>query len=78
MLATGAWGGVYFCGGVLSAWSENIDLDSLMNWFRDKGPMRARMEAVPMRHLVRAKPALLGLAHAQLGMAAGAGRAMPA
>ncbi len=77
-LATGAWGGVYFCGGVLSTWSENIDIDCLTTWFRDKGPMRARMAAIPLHRLVRPEPALLGLAHASLGAMAGAGRAMPA
>jgi len=65
-LATGAWGGVFFCGGVLSTWAENVDFDALYAAFRDKGAMAERMAAIPLRRIVHEAPALAGLAHARL------------
>jgi len=65
-LATGAWGGIDFCGGVLSTWEENVDFAALKQTFLDKGPMAARMATVPIRRLTAAAPALIGLAHAPI------------
>ncbi len=64
--ATGAWGGVYFCGGVLDAWADYVDFARLAARFDDKGPMRPRVEATPMFRLTASAPALTGLAHASL------------
>lgn len=64
--AVGAWGGVYFCGGVLDAWDEYVDFTRLAARFDDKGPMRPRLEATPILRLTAPAPALTGLAHANL------------
>jgi len=66
VLATGAWGGLYFCGGVLDSWDRWIDADSLLKHLRDKGPMEAAMAAVPVHRIAVANPALIGLARASL------------
>lgn len=64
VLATGAWGGVYLCGGVLGTWAENVDPDAMIERFCDKGPMAGRMAGVPVYRILLPTPALLGLAHA--------------
>jgi len=66
VLATGAWGGLYFCGGVLDSWDRWIDADRLLRHLRDKGPMEAAMAAVPVHRIAVANPALIGLAQASL------------
>ena len=66
VLATGAWGGVYFCGGVLGDWAANVDFQALHARFLDKGAMSARMGRVPLWRLTLEAPALVGLAHAPL------------
>lgn len=64
VLATGAWGGVFLTGGVLQAWADNVNPVSLLDQFVDKGPMAERMAAVPIYRIVKAAPAMTGLAHA--------------
>ena len=62
VLATGAWGGVYTCGSVASAWVAQSRFDAFREAFEDKGPMSARMRGVPIAHIVNPHAALLGLA----------------
>lgn len=65
-LATGAWGGIYLCGGVLEDWEQNVEVEPFLDWFLDKGPMAERLAATPVHRLTLPAPALLGLAHARL------------
>lgn len=66
IVATGAWGGLYLCGGVLADWDANVDVEAFHATLRDKGPMAERMAALPVARIVRPAPALLGLAHAPI------------
>lgn len=66
IVATGAWGGLYLCGGVLDDWDANVDVEAFREAFVDKGPMAGRMAALPVSRIVRPAPALLGLAHAPI------------
>ncbi len=62
VLATGAWGGVYLCGSVLSGWVGVANREAFQSRFRDKGPMSARMKRVGVNHIAASHPSLLGLA----------------
>jgi glucokinase len=61
-LATCAWGGVYFCGSVATAWAAIADVERFRAEFTRKGPMRARMLEVPTAVIRRDIAALYGLA----------------
>jgi glucokinase len=61
-LATCAWGGVYLCGSVAVGWSAMADSELFRAEFTRKGPMRARMLAVPSVVIRRENAALFGLA----------------
>ena len=61
-LATCAWGGVYLCGSVATAWSGMADIERFRAEFIRKGPMRARMLKVPTAVIRRDIAALYGLA----------------
>jgi glucokinase len=65
-LAMGAWGGVFFCGGVIDAWKRNIDQKRFRTRFESKGSMTARMQQVFTGVITKPNVALLGLA--QLSM----------
>ncbi len=65
VLATGAWGGVFFCGGVLGGWDELIDEAVLIQHFCDHGPMTKLLQRVALCRILIENPALLGLTHLQ-------------
>lgn len=62
VLATGAWGGVWFSGGVISDFHHIFDRDAFLRAFYRKGPMSARMERVPVFRTLIGSPALKSLA----------------
>lgn len=62
VLATGAWGGVWFSGGVVSDFHRVFDRDTFLRAFHRKGPMSARMERVPVFRILADSPALATLA----------------
>ncbi len=64
VLATASWDGVFLCGSVAKAWSENTDGRIFRDAFEHKGPMSARMARVPAHVIVSSDPALRGLTHA--------------
>ncbi|MBY0226890.1 MAG: glucokinase [Hyphomicrobium sp.] len=66
VLATGAWGGVYLCGSVASAWCRTGDLSSFRAAFQDKGLMSDRMARVEVSEIVLPHPALVGLTTIEL------------
>jgi len=59
---TGAWGGVHFCGGLAEDFEVLVDRPAFGVGFRADGPMRARLERVPVRRITTEAPALRGLA----------------
>jgi glucokinase len=61
VLATGAWGGVYLCGSVASAWCRTGDLSSFKAAFQNKGRMSNQMARVQVSEIVMPHPALVGL-----------------
>ena len=61
-LATCAWGGVYLCGSVATAWAGMADIERFRAEFTRKGPMRPRMLKVPTAVIRRDIAALYGLA----------------
>lgn len=61
VLATGAWGGVYFCGGVMNSWDDLIDRQALLAAFNRHGAMSGLLETVPLFRLTLDDPALRGL-----------------
>ncbi len=61
-LATCAWGGVYLCGSVATAWSGIANIEQFRAEFVRKGPMQARMLKVPTAVIRRDMAALYGLA----------------
>jgi glucokinase len=62
VLATGAWGGVYFVGSVATAWARSADMGIFRTAFENKGKMQDRMRRVPSRVVTRKDIALFGLA----------------
>jgi len=67
VLATGAWGGVRFCGGVLEDWDTVVDGKVFLTAFDIPGPMADRLSRVSLARIIRRNPALLGLFHARIG-----------
>jgi glucokinase len=65
-LATGSWGGVYFCGGLVAGWRAAADVDRFRAAFEAKGAMNARMSRVPAFAVVAENIALRGLASVPL------------
>jgi glucokinase len=63
VLATGAWGGVYLCGGVTRALLQHADAADFIATFDHKGPMAQRMARVNISQIVEPYPALTGLCH---------------
>jgi glucokinase len=61
-LATAAWGGVYLCGSVATAWAALADAAPFRAEFIGKGPMRERLKRVPTTLIRRDNVALFGLA----------------
>jgi glucokinase len=61
VLATGAWGGVYLCGSVASAWCRLNDLSSFSAAFQNKGQMSDQMARVQVSEILLPYPALTGL-----------------
>ncbi len=62
VLATGAWGGVWLCGGVTTDFARIFDVDQVLRAFRKKGKMSARMEQVPLCRITVDAPAFRSLA----------------
>ncbi len=61
VLACGAWGGVYVCGGVADALLKHVDPADFISAFDAKGPMSPRMARVKVQQIVEPYPALIGL-----------------
>jgi glucokinase len=61
VLATGAWGGVYLCGSVASAWCRAGVLSAFSAAFKNKGRMSDQMARVQVSEIVFPHPALIGL-----------------
>jgi glucokinase len=61
VLATGAWGGVYLCGSVASAWCRTGGLSSFRAAFQNKGRMSDQMARVEVSAIILPHPALVGL-----------------
>lgn len=66
VLATGAWGGVYLCGSVASAWCRTGDRSSFIAAFKNKGRMSEQMTRVQVSEIVLPHPALVGLTTVEL------------
>lgn len=66
VLATGAWGGVWLTGGVVSAWEVDWT-EPFLEHFAYKGPMTQRMRRVPVHRVLHPCPALLGLSRVPIG-----------
>jgi len=68
VLATGSWGGVRFCGGVMGAWDDVIDEATFHEGFGadSTGPMAERLAAVTLARIIHPLPAMLGLLNAPI------------
>lgn len=74
VLATGAWGGVFLCGGLAADWHRIVEAGAFRAAFTAKGPMTPRMAGVAVHRILHPAPALLGLAHADLAPGGPPGR----
>lgn len=63
VLATGAWGGAFFCGSVATGWAALANSAKFREVFEDKGAMSERLRAVPTGVLQLDVPALHGLTY---------------
>ncbi|KUO67320.1 MAG: hypothetical protein APF80_04055 [Alphaproteobacteria bacterium BRH_c36] len=61
VLATGSWGGCYFCGSVVQGWAAHVDDMQFREAFAVKGKMSERMSSVPTRLVSLPFPALYGI-----------------
>lgn len=62
-LASAAWGGVFFCGGVATGWKSGAGATLLRESFENKGAMRERMEQIFTGVITRDDVSLYGLSH---------------
>ncbi len=61
VLATGSWGGCYFCGSVVQGWAAHADEALFREAFAAKGKMSERMNRIPTQLILVPHPALYGL-----------------
>jgi glucokinase len=61
VLATGAWGGLYLCGSVVSAWCRAKNFAPFIASFRNKGRMSEKMARIGISEIALPHPALNGL-----------------
>jgi glucokinase len=61
VLATGAWGGLYLCGSVASAWCRARNFAPFIASFRNKGRMSEKMARIGISEIALPHPALNGL-----------------
>lgn len=61
VLATGSWGGVYLCGGVLDNFDAVIDAETFLARLRGRPGPAASLGNLPVHHIRHRQPALLGL-----------------
>jgi glucokinase len=66
VLATGSWGGVFLCGGVIEGWGRAADSSRFRRSFEAKGAMGNRMRGVFTGIIMRPDVALLGLSRMPL------------
>lgn len=66
-LATGAWGGVFLCGGVMSDLPRVMDVETVLRAFRAKGKMAGRMERIALCRIAVESPAFVALAAVEIG-----------
>ena len=66
-LATGAWGGVFLCGGVMSDLPRIMDVETMLDAFRRKGKMAERIERIAVCRITAEDPAFRALATAEIG-----------
>lgn len=66
VLATGAWRGVYLCGGVIDAWHPHASTRVFMEAFQAKGAMSSRMAKVFCGVITKKNTALYGLSRLSL------------
>ena len=62
VLATGAWGGVFLCGGVLGDFDHVIDREVMLAELTGTRAMADRLARVPVHRITDPTPALTGLA----------------
>jgi glucokinase len=65
-LAQGARGGLYIGGGIVPKIADQINKKDFLKLFRDKGPMSAYAEKIPVHIITSDMPALLGAAIASV------------
>jgi len=61
VLMTGARGGLYFAGGILTAWGDAFDIAAFREAFLNKGRFRSYLEQVPIKLITGTDPAILGV-----------------
>ena len=66
VLATGAWGGVYLTGGVMSDLHRIIEVETMLQAFRQKGKMAELMQRIPVCRITADAPAFRALADVEV------------
>jgi glucokinase len=65
-LATGSYGGVYLCGGIVPRILSSLKASDFYPRFCQRGAMSHHMESIPIFAITHSHPGLLGAAHAGL------------
>jgi glucokinase len=65
-LATGSYGGVYLCGGIVPRILASLKASDFYPRFYQRGAMSQHMESIPIFAITHTHPGLLGAAHASL------------
>lgn len=60
-LATGAWGGITLCGGVMDAFDTVVDLEAFLGGLHSRQGLAQQLENVPVQRLICPNPAFRGL-----------------
>ena len=66
-LTIGATGGIYIAGGILLRFKEAFAASGFRERFESKGRFTPMLRSIPTQLILEESPALLGLAHAELG-----------
>lgn len=65
VLATGSWGGLYLCGGVLTSLEETVELEAFWGGLNSRTGLARRLSSVPVHHILSPEPAFIGLCQLQ-------------
>ncbi|MFK7942891.1 MAG: ROK family protein [Paracoccaceae bacterium] len=61
ILATGSWGGLYLCGGVLQSIDQVVEINCFLESLHNRKGLAGSLQSVPVHHITCPNPAYTGM-----------------